>query len=201
MLKGEQLSFRYRVNQPWILRDFSIEINKSEIVGLQGPSGQGKTTIGKLLAGYLQPTEGRVTIDGEPLPKQGYCPVQLIFQHPELAMNPRWLISQILAEGKGTSRELLQALGIHSSWLSRFPHELSGGELQRIAVARSLNRATRYLIADEMTAMLDTNTQALIWGAVIDYACQVGIGILVISHDIALLKYLCHRRIDLKAAH
>ncbi len=200
MLKSERLSFRYGLNKPWILQNFNLEIAPGEIVGLTGSSGLGKTTLGKLLAGYLQPVEGRVTVEEKPLPAHSYCPVQLIFQHPEMAMNPRWRIGKILNEGQAPSLELLQALSIHQSWLHRFPHELSGGELQRIAVARSLGVLTRYLIADEMTAMLDANTQALIWRAVTNYTCQVGIGILVISHNIPLLNRLCHRRIDLEAA-
>ncbi|MUG94515.1 ATP-binding cassette domain-containing protein [Scytonema sp. UIC 10036] len=198
MLKGEQLSFRYERNKPWIFRDFSIEVSSGEILGLSGASGLGKTTLGKILAGYIQPTKGHVTVEEQPLPRRGYFPVQLIFQNPELAMNPRWRIGKILQEGQAPSPELLQALSIHPSWLNRFPHELSGGELQRVAVARSLGLRTRYLIADEMTAMLDANTQALIWRAVIDYARQIGIGILVISHDNPLLKRLCHRILTLQ---
>ncbi|MBU7586980.1 MAG: ATP-binding cassette domain-containing protein [Nostoc sp. TH1S01] len=197
MLKGENLSFRYGQDQPWILRDFNIEINPGEIVGLSGTSGLGKTTLGKILAGYLQSIKGSVSVDDQPLPIQGYCPVQMIFQNPELAMNSRWRINKILKEGQMPSGELLQALNINQNWLNRWPHELSGGELQRIAVARSLGRHTRYLIADEMTAMLDANTQALIWRAVIDYARKTEIGILVISHDFWLLKRLCDRMIDL----
>ncbi|MCC5604115.1 ABC transporter ATP-binding protein [Nostoc favosum] len=203
MLKTEHLSFRYS-QQPWIVHDLSLELERGEVVGLTGPSGLGKTTIGKLLAGYLQPTQGKVTCDGQPLPNKGYCPVQLIFQNPELAVNPRWRINKILAEGQPPSVDLLASLGIHQSWLSRYPHELSGGELQRIAVARSLNSHTRYLIADEMTAMLDANTQALIWQVVIKYAREHEVGILAISHEAPLLKRLCvgvagrrHRTIDL----
>jgi len=197
MLKGEHLSFRYSKSQPWILQEFSIEIDKNEIVGLLGPSGFGKTTLGKLLAGYLAPTQGRVTVDGQPLPRRGYCPVQLIFQNPEMAMNPRWRISKILAEGHQPEMDLLESLSIHPIWLSRWCHELSGGELQRIAVARSLNSFTRYLIADEMTAMLDANTQAQILQAVMKYAHLNELGVLVISHEAPLLKRLCHRIIDL----
>ena len=199
MLKAENLSFRYRANQPWILRDFSLAVAPGEVVGLSGPSGLGKTTIGKLLAGYLQPIEGQVTCNEKPLPQWGYCPVQLIFQNPELAVNPRWRISKILAEGQAPTIDLLASLSIHQSWLSRYPHELSGGELQRIAVARSLNPLTRYLIADEMTAMLDANTQALIWQVVIKYAQERELGVLVISHEAPLLKRLCNRMIDLSA--
>jgi peptide/nickel transport system ATP-binding protein len=197
MLKAEHLSFRYRSQQPWILRDLNLELERGEVVGLTGPSGLGKTTIAKLLAGYLQPTQGKVTCNGQPLPSSCYCPVQLIFQNPELAVNPRWRISKILAEGQPPSVDLLASLSIHQNWLSRYPHELSGGELQRIAVARSLNSHTCYLIADEMTAMLDANTQALIWQVVKKYTKKRDLGILVISHEAALLKRLCDRTIDL----
>lgn len=197
MLKAENLSFRYHFHQPWILDDFFLEVAPGAVVGLSGLSGRGKTTIGKVLAGYLQPTQGEVSCDGKPLPSKGYCPVQMIFQNPELAINPRWRISKILAEGQTPSLDLLQALSIHQSWLSRYPHELSGGELQRIAVARSLNSSTRYLIADEITAMLDANTQALIWQVVIQYARAHQVGILVISHETALLRRLCNYTMNL----
>jgi peptide/nickel transport system ATP-binding protein len=196
MLVGKQLTFRYSPRHPWILRDFNVAIAPGEIVGLAGPSGFGKTTLGKLLAGYLTPIAGNVTVDNQPLPLRGHSPVQLIFQNPELAVNPRWRIRQILQEGYKPVPELLEALGLHRNWLDRYPHELSGGELQRIAVARVLNLATRYLIADEMTAMLDANTQALIWQAVLNYTRTHQVGLLVISHESALLKRLCDRIID-----
>lgn len=201
MLVGKQITFRYSPRHPWILRDFNAAIAPGEIIGLAGPSGFGKTTLGKLLAGYLTPIAGKVTIDDQPLPMRSYSPVQLIFQNPELAVNPRWRIQQILQEGHQPQRELLDALGIHQTWLNRYPHELSGGELQRIAVARVLNPATRYLIADEMTAMLDANTQALIWQAVLNYTRAYQVGLLVISHESALLKRLCDRIIDVTDYH
>lgn len=192
MLKGDGLSFRYHSQQHWLLHNFDIEVAPGEIVGLLGPSGKGKTTLGKLLTGYLKPTAGKITLNGQPLPDHGYCPVQMIFQHPELAMNPRWRVRKIISEGQAASGELLESLCIQKSWLNRFIHEVSGGELQRIAVARVLNSRTRYLIADEMTAMLDANTQALIWQVVLEYVRVHGLGILVITHAQPLLERLCN---------
>lgn len=196
MLKGESLSFRYG-KQAWVLQAVTIQVAAGEVVGLAAPSGFGKTTLAKLLAGYLIPTQGSVTVEGQPLPQKSYCPVQLVFQNPEQAVNPRWQTQQILSEGQFPEAAMIRKLGIHPNWLDRYPHELSGGELQRIAVARVLNPQTRYLIADEMTAMLDANTQALIWQAVLDYAQMQKLGLVVISHEAPLLRRLCDRTVDL----
>ncbi|NJN95557.1 MAG: ATP-binding cassette domain-containing protein [Anaerolineales bacterium] len=201
MLKGEQLAFRYGADKPWILPGISLHVAPGEIVGLSGPSGLGKTTLGKILAGYLRPNAGSVTVENQPLPLDTYCPVQLIFQHPELAMNPRWRIHRILEESAFPSPALLEALSLDPSWLNRWPHELSGGELQRVAVARTLGPHTRYLIADEMTAMLDANTQAQIWQVVISHARQHHLGVLVISHDAPLLERLCQRVVNMAELH
>lgn len=197
MLKAERLSFRYSRQGAWIFRDVSLTLEAGEIVGLSAPSGRGKTTLGKALAGYLPPVEGRVLLDGAPLPKSGYCPVQLIFQHPELSINPRWRMKQVLEEAFSPPKELLSALGIEPGWLTRWPHELSGGELQRFAVARALGPDTRYLVADEMTTMLDANTQAQIWQVVCDAARRRNLGVLAVSHEMPLLKRVCRRVIEL----
>ncbi|MEM6449619.1 MAG: ATP-binding cassette domain-containing protein [Cyanobacteria bacterium P01_D01_bin.105] len=191
MLEGNNLWFRYEKQSPWVVEARSLAVAPGEILGLMAPSGYGKTTLGKLLAGYLRPSRGTVSVDGKALPNQGYCPVQLVFQNPELAANPRWRIRQILAESHSPDPHWLETFGIHPGWLSRYPHELSGGELQRVAIARILNPATRYLIADEMTAMLDANTQALIWQGVLTFVQQQQVGMIVISHDEPLLQRIC----------
>ena len=193
MLKGEGLWFRYSAKLPWVVREQSITVMPGEVVGLVAPSGYGKTTLGKLLAGYLTPSHGHITLDEQPLPGRGYCPVQLVFQNPELSVNPRWRVDRILREEHPPQIHHLDALGIHPSWMTRYPHELSGGELQRVAIARVLNRNTRYLIADEMTAMLDANTQALIWQVVLSFARQYHVGIIVISHNQPLLQRICQQ--------
>jgi peptide/nickel transport system ATP-binding protein len=200
MLKAERISFRYSSRRPWILRDFDLTISSTERLGLYGPSGCGKTTLGRILAGYLQPLSGRVTLDGNPLPQKGFCPVQMIFQHPELAINPRWPIGKVLREAYMPSPELLQALSLDPQWFDRFPHELSNGELQRVAVARALAPQTRYLIADEMTTMLDANTQAQIWQVLLQVVTHRQLGMLVISHDRPLLERVCTRIIDFPSA-
>lgn len=197
MLKGENLWFRYGKRLPWVVENRSLAVAPGEALGLVAPSGYGKTTLGKLLAGYLSPVKGQVTIADKPVPKRGYSPVQLIFQNPELTINPRWRIRQVLQESYLPDPAILEAFGIHPGWLTRYPHELSGGELQRVAIARILNPATRYLIADEMTAMLDANTQALIWQGVLAFVQRQQVGLVVISHDEPLMQRICSKVLTL----
>lgn len=192
MLKGDKIFFRYETTN-WIIKGLDFEVGPSEVVGLPGPSGRGKSTLAKLLAGHLIPHSGVVACDNMPLPMDRFCPVQLIFQHPELTMNPRWKLGKSLNEGWRPDPNTLKALNIETAWLNRYPHELSGGELQRLALARVMTPQTRYLIADEMTAMLDPNTQALVWDAVLGWAKRNGVGILAISHDQHLLDCVAHR--------
>jgi ABC-type dipeptide/oligopeptide/nickel transport system ATPase subunit len=193
MLEGSKLSFRYGSSLPWIFRSLSIQLAPGEIVGLYGPSGKGKSTLAKVLAGYLTPVSGCVRIGTKPSEAQRSSPVQLLFQHPELAINPRWKVEKVICEGYTPSSEMLQNFGVLQQWLNRYPHELSGGELSRIAIVRALCPQTQYLIADEMTSMLDTVTQARIWRAVLDFVKSMRLGMLVISHDQVLLSKLCGR--------
>jgi peptide/nickel transport system ATP-binding protein len=199
MLELQGVSFRYGEKYPWLFRGLDLTVEAGEIVGISGDSGAGKTTLARLVSGYLRPAEGTVLADGAPLPERGYCPVQLALQHPELAFNPRWKVKKILAEVEGffPDQKLLDDLGVDGRWLERFPHELSGGELQRIAVARLLNPLTRYLWADELTSMLDAVTQAQIWNAVAAWSRANNAGVAAISHDLSLLEAVCDRRVDL----
>ena len=111
-LEAKNLWFRYDRTQPWILEDRSLSLERGERVALFAPSGYGKTTLSLLLAGYLRPTRGQVLLEGSPLPKTGLCPVQLIYQHPEKAINPRWRLKKVLEESGQLDEEVLDAFGI-----------------------------------------------------------------------------------------
>ncbi|WP_062408070.1 ABC transporter ATP-binding protein [Paenibacillus naphthalenovorans] len=192
LLEGRNLGFHYEKGS-WIFRGMDIMIKPGEVVGLVGPSGCGKSTLARVLAGYEKPKEGSVLLNGAPLPSKGFLPVQLIFQHPEKAVNPRWLMRSVLKESWDPDEQLLASLGIEEEWLNRRPGELSGGELQRFCIARALGPNTRFLIADEITTMLDAITQAQIWHAVLEAAEKRGMGMLVISHDKHLIGRVCTR--------
>lgn len=197
-LKIENLSFKYPNAKKYLLKDVNLELDNKKIVGLIGDSGSGKSTLCKILSGYIDNYEGNVTFNENPLPKKGFKPIQLIYQHPEKVMNPKWKMTNILEESWMPNDELLREFGIQKSWFTRFPQELSGGELQRFSVLRSLNPKTQFLIADEMTTMLDAITQVQIITSVIDIVKKRKMGMLLVSHDIPLVEEICDEIIYLK---
>lgn len=179
-----------------ILDRVDLDIYPGERVGLIGPSGCGKTTLGSVLAGRLVPTAGTVTLSGDAVPSTGRNPVQMVTQHPELAVDPLWRMGRTLREPGEPDSGILDALGIERDWLTRYPTELSGGQVQRICIARVLSPDTRFIIADEISAMLDMNTQALIWEALTEVTSVRGTGMLVVTHDRALARRVCTRTVD-----
>ena len=196
-LEARHVFFRYEKRQPWILEDCSLEISKGECAALFAPSGYGKTTLSLLLAGYLKTERGQILLDGHSLPQKGLCPVQLIHQHPEKAINPRWRLRQVLEESGALKADMLEAFGIENAWLDRFPRELSGGELQRFCVARALLSGADYLICDEISTMLDVITQAQIWRVILDQAAARHMGILAVTHNRNLAERIAGRVITL----
>ncbi|WP_295609123.1 ABC transporter ATP-binding protein [uncultured Methanobrevibacter sp.] len=197
-LKAENITFKYPSAKKYLLKDVNLELDSNKVIGLIGDSGSGKSTLCKILSGYIPKYEGNVTLDGKPLPKKGFKPVQLIYQHPEKVMNPKWKMEQVLKESWDVPDDILKEFGIQKSWLTRFPQELSGGELQRFSVVRSLNPNTKFLIADEMTTMLDAITQVQIIDSVLKIVKERKMGFILVSHDMPLVETICDEKIYLK---
>jgi peptide/nickel transport system ATP-binding protein len=188
-LNANNISFAYKKNKP-ILQNISISVPNNKVIGLMGDSGSGKSTLCKVMAGYLQNYSGTVTLDDKVIDTKDYYPVQLIFQHPEKTMNPKWKMHKVLSESWNPPQELMDTFGLKENWLGRWPNELSGGELQRFSILRALNPKTKFIIADEISTMLDAVTQVQIWDALLDYCKQNKMGILAVSHDKDLLEVI-----------
>lgn len=183
MLEARSITFRYGPREPLIYDGFSFSVRPGERIHLDAPSGFGKTTLCRLLSGYLRPLSGAVLMDGASLPSRGACPVQMIGQHPERVLDPRMRMQASLAEAGEVDAGLLARLGIRDEWLTRFPHELSGGEMQRFCIARALMARPKYLIADEISTMLDAVTQAQIWQVILEEADAQNMGLVFTTHS------------------
>ena len=197
MLEAKDLSYRYGEDSP-VLRNVPLRVADGERLALLGPSGRGKSTLALLLAGYLPLQQGTITLDGAPLPKDCYNPIQLIYQHPEKAMDPRWKVGDTLREAWDVPEELLTAIGAEPDWLTRWPHELSGGQLQRLSILRALSPKTRVLIADEITASLDPITQAQIWSVILREIEKNRTMLVAITHNEALAQRICTRMVHIE---
>ena len=203
-LEARGLAFAYPCGRP-LFQGLDLTVRPGERVALEAPSGTGKTTLCRLLSGYLEPTAGLVRIDGAPLAPVARLdgaasPVQLLWQHPEQAFDPRMRMGESLAEvavDRGVLESLRQAFGVREEWLSRLPHELSGGELMRFVMVRALVTRPRYLIADEATAMLDAVTQAELWHVMLDLQERDGWGLVLVSHSPDLVRRIATRSVRL----
>ena len=199
LLEAKNISFRYGKDTRQILEDFSLSVESYERVGIIAPSGFGKTTFCKILAGYEKPDAGEILLDGKPLDSYGrYCPVQMIWQHPEQVVNPRLHMRKILEEGDGIEERIIRGLGIEDDWFNRYPTELSGGEMQRFCIARALGKSTKFILADEITTMLDLITQSQLWSFLIKEVQEREIGLLAVSHSLPLLQSVCTRLEELE---
>lgn len=200
ILEGKNLTFSYGGKKAApVLDQVDISIGSGERVGLKGHSGRGKTTLCLLLAGYERPRKGEVLLDGKPLSSfSGPCPVQMVWQHPEVVVDPLLPLEVSLGEATPPDPNLISALHIREGWLTRYPSELSGGELQRFCLARALHPSVKFLLCDEITAMLDLVTQAQIWEFLLHEAKRRDLGLLVVSHNDALLERVCTRIVTLE---
>jgi ABC-type microcin C transport system duplicated ATPase subunit YejF len=198
------------------LDDVSLHVDAGECVGIIGESGCGKSTLAGVAAGLIDASAGRVRVAGEAMPVRSRSrplaarrALQLVFQDPYGSLDPRQRIGASIAEGLSIHapdshhRErvdaVLAAVGLGSEFTDRLPHQLSGGQRQRVALARALVVEPKVIILDEPTSALDLSVQAQILNLLLDLQVARGLGYLLISHDIDVIRHLCHRVIVMAA--
>ncbi|MCM3523083.1 ABC transporter ATP-binding protein [Curtobacterium sp. P97] len=203
------VAVRYARRGDPTVHGIDLELTAGRTLGLVGESGSGKSTIGRALAGLVPVVDGSVEVDGNDLRtargkrlRELRSRVGIVFQDPASSLNPRqtigWSIAEpLLVHGEGTpasradrARELLSAVQLDPSWTERFPHQLSGGQRQRVAVARALALRPALVIADEPTSALDVTVQAAVLDLLADLQDEFGFGMLLISHDLAVVRQL-----------
>ncbi|WP_432284210.1 ABC transporter ATP-binding protein [Aminobacter sp. BA135] len=199
-----------------ILEDISFDVAKGEVVGLVGESGSGKTTIGRSVLRLIEPTTGEVRFDGTDITRLSSGEMrrrrprmQYIFQDPYASLSPRMTIGEILTEGLkiqgiGTrterlerAKKALEQVELPADAIHRYAHEFSGGQRQRIGIARALTLAPEFIVADEPVSALDVSIQAQVVNLLRDLQQRLGLTMLFISHDLAVVEYICDRVIVL----
>jgi peptide/nickel transport system ATP-binding protein len=191
----------------------SLSVQPGEFVGVVGESGSGKSTLARLIMGLETPTAGRVRVDGNDITANSHAArsirlsaLQIVFQDPQSALNPRRPVERLVTqrmEAKGSyttaaerlarARQLLSETGLPAELIDRYPAQLSGGQKQRVNIARALCVTPRLLVADEIVSGLDVSVQAQILNLLLDLRQHRGIALLFISHDLAVIRYLCSR--------
>jgi ABC-type dipeptide/oligopeptide/nickel transport system ATPase subunit len=208
LISAENISFSYHGGKTanHVLDGVSLSIGRGETVGLSGPSGCGKSTFGQVLCGLRKPSSGSVVYNGErlsyPLKRQVRREIQVLFQHPENSFNPRIKLYKSLKEiyklfglpfSEKNLYEMLAPFGLYEEHMHRFPAQLSGGELQRIALARVLLAKPKLIVLDEPTSMLDSISQAQIINMLMKIQEDKKISYLFITHDKLLCAHMSHR--------
>jgi len=187
----------------------TLAVERGEIVGLVGESGCGKSTLARAAVGLIAPSGGSVVFDGHELAALGRrarsrhdVRLQMVFQNPYASLNPRRRVGRQIADAlsisghanlDGRVDELLEQVGLATGARSRFPHEFSGGQRQRIAIARALAADPSVLVLDEPLSSLDASAQAQIANLLVHLAQELGLGLLLISHDLGIVRQVAHR--------
>jgi oligopeptide/dipeptide ABC transporter ATP-binding protein len=190
----------------------SFTVDKNQILGLVGESGCGKTTVGRLVLGLIEPTEGEIIFDGTALSLHSKAHMrfmrrhmQIVFQDPYASLNPRMNVGEIIGEplfvhnglrGKEIKTRiaaLLETVGLEPRFQSRYPHEFSGGQRQRIGIARALALNPALIVCDEAVSALDVSIQAQIINLLEELQERLGLTYIFISHDLSVVKHISHR--------
>jgi peptide/nickel transport system ATP-binding protein len=185
--------------------DVDLVVPTGQVVGLVGESGSGKSTLARAAVGLVAPAAGKIVLDGEPVPRRGRRPLQMVFQDPYASLDPRMTAGESIAEAiprsgpaaiagravrHAKAAELTDLVGLLPGTADRHPAGLSGGQRQRVALARALAGAPRVLIADEITSALDVSTQGAVLNLIRDLQRELGLSMLFISHNLAVVRYV-----------
>jgi peptide/nickel transport system ATP-binding protein/oligopeptide transport system ATP-binding protein len=204
---------RKRIGTVHAVDGISFEVAPGEAFGLVGETGCGKTTTARLISGLLEPTSGSVRLEGEEVAGASkerlsrlHRDVQIVFQDPYSALNPRKTVGSIIAapleiqragasrdERRGRVRELMELVGLNPEHYNRYPYEFSGGQRQRVGIARALALRPKLVIADEPVSALDVSIQAQILNLLRDLRRELGLTLILISHDLSVVRHMCDR--------
>ncbi|MCA2007999.1 ABC transporter ATP-binding protein [Tritonibacter mobilis] len=223
LVSVKNLSRVFDVSKPWLNRvierepkafltavsDVDFEVEPQTTYALVGESGSGKSTIGRMLVGLLNPSDGNVEIEGVDLANEKDAAkvdairsdIQMIFQDPYASLNPRWRVRDIIVEpvtargGKtdGLAERLLEQVGLSVKDAGKFPHEFSGGQRQRICIARALASEPRLIVCDEPTSALDVSVQSQVLNLMSDLKDNFGLTYVLITHDLTVVQHMADR--------
>lgn len=220
MLKMDQICVSFRSERQdkifghtrqQVLFDVSLEVKKGTCLGILGESGSGKSTMGRVMCGLLKPDSGQTILDGVPVyaSRAGRRNLQdklsVVFQDYTTSANPRFRVRDIIGEGltvqerregvrldrKSETGKLLEMVGLPAAFADRFPHELSGGQLQRVCIARAVACKPEIILFDEAISSLDAHTQVQVMDLLRELKEQLGLTYVFITHDLTAITYLC----------
>jgi len=212
LIKAAGVARHYRLSEHRTLRALDgvdLEIHRGATIGLVGESGSGKSTLGRTLVGLQKPTLGKVVFDGLDTASPDRAALaklrrqrQIIFQDPSSALNPRMTIGDTIvehlrvqgwtrADARARAAEMIEQAGLSAAFLSRYPHEISGGQRQRAVIARAISTDPAFIVADEPVSALDVSTRAQIMNLLRKLQADRGTTMLFISHDLSVVAHMC----------
>ncbi len=192
-----------------VLKGVSLHVKRGECVGLIGESGSGKSTLGKIILGIEKADEGTISFEGKSEKRAYEKEMSVVFQDYTSSVNPRFRVKEVIAEALGESiacakekrgyiTSLLEEVGLNESFLERYAHELSGGQLQRVCIARAIATKPKFILLDEAVSSLDVSVQLQILELLKALKEKHNLSYLFITHDVMCVTYLCDRVIFFK---